>query len=310
MTTSLIEIASDVASQYPNASPEEVIEVIIDSIESQTVLSRAISYVAVPTALQIRQAEFRSKRLPKQRTRIVEHIDNARFFKKLKELYTLPVLDSGLLPIIELDGARVDLSPSTQIPSTAYEEVLESSSLNGTQLRTLYHPEDMPTTHSQTTLTQESPARNNKEIKISSSDILMDIKEKEDDSQFLSLYDVYQIINVMNFYPVENGTLNEISEIVRKDINHRNRAFKADCVKELYGGDDQLNEELRTIRPRISDISSAILEGLRAVVLNEYRRLHSQSGQKFINGETSYEYYVQTSNTFARYADVLFKLLQ
>ena len=88
MSVKFINIVRDIAEQYPQFSSEDITNFIIESIESDALIIQAVSNLKIPNAMQIRQAEFLSKRLRstriskeflKQKTRIIDHIDNANF---------------------------------------------------------------------------------------------------------------------------------------------------------------------------------------------------------------------------------------
>jgi hypothetical protein len=307
MVSSIIEIASELATQNPSASPEHITEIIVNLIESEPIISEAISHIQIPTKLKIQEAKLRSRRIPrKKRERLLEHIENANFFKKLQYIYTLPIQDSGLRPIIYLDGARVDLTSPPEYPYRAYQKFPESK-----------HPkidktyESMPTTedvhvdYSYSVLTQEIPARNTKEVKTSSSHILQKIDEESVSNQPFSLYKIYQIIRVMESLHNHDTLLDRISEIVNNDIKVRNKIFSTSCIDELYQGDEFLPEELRVHHPDSADIIDKVYENLRAIIVHEYKRLHNQCGQQFLDGQITYDKYVQTTNRYSTYADRL-----
>jgi hypothetical protein len=113
----------------------------------------------------------------------------------------------------------------------------------------------------------------------------------------------------MEISPDQADVLNKIFDILNIDIKKRNRTYHINCIDELYRGDDSLPEELRVSKPSNSNISDGIWESLKAVILHEYKRLHNQYGQQFINGQITYDNYIQTTNRYSVYADRLFSEL-
>jgi hypothetical protein len=305
--SSIAEITSELAAQNPSASSEYITEIIVSSIESEPIISDAISHIQIPTISNIKQYEFMSKSLPRdKRKRILERIGNANFFRKLQYIYTLPIQGSDLRPIIHRDGARVDLALLPEYSDRAYQKLSESQ-----------HPtidetyENIPTTedvhvdHSHSVLTQKIPARNTKQVKTSSSHILREIDEESVSNQPLSLYKIYQIIRVTESLHEQDTMFGRISTIVSNDIKVRNRIFKTSCIDELYRDEEILPEEIRVHHPSSLNIVDKIYENLRAIIVHEYKRLHNQYGQQFIDGQITYDMYVQKTDRYAMYADRL-----
>ncbi len=307
MVASIIEIASELAAQNPSASPEQITETIVRSLESEHTISDAISHVQIPTKLQILQAELRSKRSPKKmRTRILERIENANFFKKLQYIYILPIRDSNLRRIIHRDGARVDLSSPVKYSDSSHQKVFKSRYLGVDKTHEIIHTtKEAPLDYTHSVLTREIPARNTKAIKTSPSQVLREIDEESSSSHLLSLYNIYQIIRVMESSYNQDTILNEISNIVNNDIKVRNKVSGTSCIDELYQGNEFLPEELQIQRPSSHNIIDKIFETLRAIIVHEYKRRHDQYGQQFIKGQITHDMYIQTTNKYATDADEL-----
>ena len=79
----------------------------------------------------------------------------------------------------------------------------------------------------------------------------------------------------------------------------RNKIFHSDCVKELYGDDSLLPEDIRTERPKAGDVRAMINERIAAIVVHEYRRLYRLAGQDFINGDIDYDEYVERTKGYS-----------
>jgi hypothetical protein len=317
MTVSLIDIASDLAIQNPIASEQEIAEVIIDSIQSESVMAEAIARLVIPTKTQIKEAEFKSQRLPRkrgqkqERDRILEHIENARFFTKLKEFYAPSPLDATLTPNIELDGAHVVVPFPIENLVTASRKIGTKRwlNLNGTERIQKQSYKDVLMTQS-LPLTLQSATRNNERTKISPNDIISEIEGNIESGDFLTFYDMYQLINVMEFSAKDNEIVIRIADIVHNEVTKRNRAFKANCINELYAGESFMPEECRVSRMKTTVLTNAIWENLNGIILNEYRRLHDKASHNFLNKEIDYEKYMQLINGWAFQANALFTELQ
>lgn len=307
MSTSLVEIAMDIAAQYPAASSQHLADIIIDEIEFGSLVPQTISHVVIPTPANLRQAEFRSERLPykgvtqekaKERAILLEHIDNARLFRHLKSFYTVPIENTGLVPIIGLDGARVAFLPTITYPDRANEKIHPQypANVQGTKINVLVASEESTT--SEPNIGMESPARSTREVTFSAQGLLHGIR-KGGPSHLMSLYDIYRIIALLQLYPDDEQVINEIDEALRSDIKIRNQESKSDCIKELFRGDDQLPDELRLRPANAFDILAVHRQRIRAIILDEYRRLQAEAGQKFVKGEITYAVYLQEENKFA-----------
>jgi hypothetical protein len=313
MSTSLIEIALDIAAQYPNASSEQIITAITNSIESGSVISQAISQIIIPTQIQTKQAEFLSKRMPskriskdiaRKRTLLLEHIDNAHLFKQLQSINLFPLEDTGLGPIIGLDGARSSLLLSVSRPDSTYHGLTQPKwpIADGTRKNSPAIPHGSPATYSEL-VSPESSAHNAREITFASLEYLTEVEKNND--HFLSFYDIYRIIALLILHPDDEQVLFKVDEIVRNDIKLRNRDSKTDCLDELYQGDKELPEELRLKRPKLSDAPGVTLHRIRAIILDQYERSQRDASQKFINAEITYDAYIQAENKYASYANDL-----
>lgn len=310
MVSSIVEIVSDLAAQYPRATPEQITEIIVNSIESEPIISDVISCIQVPTKLQIKQAEFRSKRLPKERSKILERIENANFFKKLQFVYVMPIQDSNLMGSIHRDGARVELSFPIKYSNSSYQRLSRTRNLDiDKTYEYIRSTKNTNIENSYSLITKEVPARNMNKTKESPTDNLQEIDEGFDASDLLSLYKIYQVIRIMETSHNQVTIPNKIFGILSNDIKRRNRTYRTNCIGELYQGDKSLPEELQVRHPSSSNISNKIYESLKAIIVHEYKRLHNQYGQQFINNQITYDNYIQTTSRYSVYADKLFSEL-
>jgi hypothetical protein len=312
MALPITEIVTELAAQNPRITSEQITEIIIGSLESEPVISDAVSNIQVPGKSQIRLAELSSKRLPKKgKAKTLERIENASFFRRLQLIYIVPTQDSDLMKRIHRDGARVGFTFPIECSDSSYVRLTTARhfDINETYER-IQTTKDTLREYSHAEITEEISTQNTKENKESSFSMLQEVVEEfEISNDFLSLYHIYQIIRIMEISPDQADVLNKIFDILNIDIKKRNRTYHINCIDELYRGDDSLPEELRVSKPSNSNISDGIWESLKAVILHEYKRLHNQYGQQFINGQITYDNYIQTTNRYSVYADRLFSEL-
>lgn len=306
MTSPITEIITELAAQNPGTTSEQITEVIIDSIESEPLVADVISNIQIPSRSQIELAELRSKRLPKKKkAKTLERLENANFLKRLQLTYVIPTQDSSLMKSIHSDGARVDFMLPIEYSDRSYLRLAEKRHFD--IARTHEHiqtAKDTPREHLPGETTKGISTQDTKENRESSSSMLQEMEEEFETSiDFLSLYHIYQIMRIMEFSLDQDDVLNRIFDTLDTDIKRRNKTYRINCIDELYRGDDALPQELRVSKPSESDISGRIYESLRAVILHEYTRLHSQYGQQFINGQITYDDYIQTTDRYAVYAD-------
>jgi len=134
---------------------------------------------------------------------------------------------------------------------------------------------------------------------------LEEIREKMKNEQTLSFDDIQKINEILKSTSDEI-ILDEIFRILESDIKLRKIKFGIDCIKELYRGEELLPQELRTPRPRRGDRREQIDEMIRAIVLNEYKRLHRLTGLKFIDGKIEYDEYLRKTREYAIIANRLY----
>lgn len=309
MASPITEIVTELAAQNPGITSEQITETIISSLESEPVILDAISNIQVPGREQIEEAKVRNKRLPKEeRTKALKRIENANFFKRLQLIYIVPTQDSDLKKGIHRDGARVGFTFPMESSASSYLRLTTTRhfDIDETYER-IQTAKDTPRQYLHGETTEEMSTQNIKENKESSSSMLQEVEEEfEISKDFLSLYHIYQIIRIMEISPGQADVLNKIFDILDIDIRKRNRTYRINCIDELYRGDDSLPEELRVGKPSKSSISDSIYESLKAIIVHEYKRLHSQYGQQFINDQITYEMYINITNRYSVYADRLF----
>ncbi len=311
MTNSLLEIATDLATQYPFSSAQQIADVMIGAIESGSVVSKAISYVKIPTQLQLKQAEFKSRRLPRKRVSkdetnrrelLLDHIDNVKLLRQLKMLNNVPIEDAGPGPIIGLDGGRVALSSSFQGTGATYQPVRNLLSAYGTRQNVSSVQNVSKSTTTDASI-HSLPSRSIWETTFSPLEFITEVEK--DPTYLLTMHDIYRIVTFLYLYSDDYNLINRIDEVTRNDVKSRNRKSKSDCIKELYRADDQVQMELRVAVPKDSDYLGIMNQRIRAIIIDEYSRLQSQVAQKFTSGEISYEHYVQAENKYANFANEL-----
>lgn len=298
MVTSLIEIASELASLYPTATSDEIAEAIIRSIESELVLRETFKAVRLPERLEVQAAKLKSQRLPrKQAVRMQEKIGFLSFFEKVKASYTT-LGYSPSVPSVAHNGSRVTFETrfgqtnngNVRIPGV---EITKS----GLRVRVLESIEAPPVDDQWLILAKGSAAHDVKEFIISPSRVLEEIRERVQSRQPLSFDDVGKINRALKFADEEG--LSEILRLLDTDLQLRKEAFKVDCIKELYRGDDVTPKELRTAPPSPRNVRELIHERVKAILTHEYRRLHRLAGSDFVNGKIPYDEYVKKTERYA-----------
>lgn len=315
MASPIAEIVTELAAQNPGITSEQITEIIINSIESEPMISGVISRIQVPTRSQIKQAEFISSKFRKKnRDKILARIENAYFFRNLQLRYITPIQGSDLRQSIHRDGARVDLSSPIKYSDSSYQRFDKTWHLDKTH-EAIQSVEDTPTPieYLHSIITKEVSAQNTKETEESPSDTLQEIHEGFEASTYLlSLYNIYQITRTMETMETSHNqvdVLNKVFSILSDDIKRRNKLYRTDCIGELYRGDDSLPEEQQVHHPSSSSISDRINQSLKAIIVHEYKRVHTQYGQHFINNQITYDTYIQATDRYSLYADKLFSEL-
>ena len=312
MASPITEIVTELAAQNPRITSEQITEIISNSLESEPVIADVVSNIQVPSRSQIELAELKSKRLPKkQKAKILERIENAHFFKRLQLIYIVPTQDSSLMKSIHRDGARVDFMFPIEYSDNSYLKLTATRHLDIDKTHEhIQTTKDTPREYLHGETTEEISTKNTKENKESTFSMLQEMGEEFEASiDFLSLYHIYQLIRIMAISLDQDDVLNKIFDTLNIDIKRRNKTYRINCIDELYLGNDALPEELRVSKPNKSDTLDRIHESLKAIILHEYKRLHNQYGQRFINGQITYDNYIQTTNRYAVYADTLFSEL-
>jgi len=131
------------------------------------------------------------------------------------------------------------------------------------------------------------------------------IEEKVKGGQTLSFDDIRKIEKVVT--TEDENTLDNILDILEKDVELRRKLYDTDPIKELYYGEEYFPNNLRLSHPRPDDIKGLIYEKIRALILHEYGRLHIFTGFKFINGEITYDEYRKRVRWYFETAHSLWK---
>ncbi len=309
MNPTLLDIGTKLAFDNPTATGQEIADAILDSIESEFVLSRAINYVTLPTATKIKEAEFKSKRLPNQRDRILERIGNVQLFRRMKEIYMIRAPATSSIYTVSLDGAEVMPQRPLDNLLTSYPTSIVKQVSGTRSAHTARRYQDKLLTH-WLSPSPEVQARSAKEIVISPADMVWELEEHANSGQLLSFYDIYQIINAIILSRGDTAILERISNTIDSDIKNRNRISKSDCVREFYRGNDQLPAEMRLPRLNMAEMTNVVRQNLRAIILDELRRLHDKVTQEFIDNKLVYDEYIEMTNRWASQANALFTALK
>lgn len=99
--------------------------------------------------------------------------------------------------------------------------------------------------------------------------------------------------------PSDTNSLNDVLAILEKDIALRRKMRGVDCLYELHRDDDLLPENFRTPKSGQGDIVGMVAERMKAIIIDEYGRLDTIAGTKFINGKITYKGYIQKTEQYA-----------
>ncbi len=310
MVTPLIEIATDLAVQHPTLTIEEITNCIVDTIESNTFFMDTIRDLELPSKLDTQLAKFKVNRTRKKnRPKLQEQIDLANLFERTQLKYTIPVECSSTTPIVELNGAQSYYAISTKYPNTSRLINFELKSTNSSKLSVTPISQkdyvDYVTPLHNVSLTHIDIEADTPVLKV-----LDDINKNIKKGQNLSLYDIYGIISILKLDEKNDVINNIIYEILKKDILFRNEEYSIDCINEIHQRDNYLDENLGIPLPSRDNILELIYESFKAIILQEYERLHEELGQEFINKDTTYDNYLRLTERYTTYADKLIEALR
>ena len=313
MSVKFINIVRDIAEQYPQFSSEDITNFIIESIESDALIIQAVSNLKIPNAMQIRQAEFLSKRLRstriskeflKQKTRIIDHIDNANFLNKINSSYVFVSPKNSSQPnnyVPFETGSQVTRAMNFSNTNMKLPLVHNSSTFNISSL-----PKDLKTQATELTAQDANVTRTADEATRPLFNALKIIQQQIDDGNMLSLSNAEQLAYSIEFCSDDNNLLNLVLTIVRTDIRLRNKTLGIDTLKTLYEGEDLIPPTMQVEKPKISTTLDTICELLKAIVVVEYKRLHEFEGSRFINSDITYDEYCSSTFSYAAYSDKIY----
>jgi len=311
MVTPLVEIAVELANLYPEASPEEISEAIIGSIETEPMLREIFKATRLPSAGEIRLEELKAQRYRKRyRKKKIMQMKEKRelifIFERFKSISSPITENSSSLPFTLYDGADITLEAPQLQPSNASFIIQRTKIMRpNIELPLLESIESRIMDDQYLKPIKEPMLSTIGEFIISPSKILEEINEKLETQQTLSFEDLQKINRVLEF-AYDITTLNEIHRVLESDIKLRKEKFNVDCLKELYRDEDLLPSKMRTPRPKPDEIESLIHEKIRAIILHEYRRLHRLAGLEFIKGKITYDEYIKKTQRYAFDASKLF----
>ena len=84
-----------------------------------------------------------------------------------------------------------------------------------------------------------------------------------------------------------------IKPILESNINLRGKIFGINWIEELYRDEKLLPEDLRFSKPELDDVKGLIREEIRAIILDEYVRLHKLVSSEFLKGKITYKDYIE-----------------
>ena len=127
--------------------------------------------------------------------------------------------------------------------------------------------------------------------------------KKTEKGKSLTHNDIIDILEIYN--EGEMSMLIKLKPILESNINLRGKIFGINWIEELYHGDNLLPEDLRLSKPEPDDIKSSIREEIRAIILDEYVRLHKLASSEFLKGKTTYKEYMEWTGRYFKDASNL-----
>lgn len=308
MVTPLVEVAKDLKVKYPEASSRQISEVIINFIESDSSILSAIVGLTIPQGNELKTTELlinsTSQKNKFEKDKVLEKINNAKFFKKIQTRYTAPLQHTASYSKIENDGASVDILPRVKYSSNTISKITQFAPAN-VRLRQKKLYKDY---YSSVVQLEPIISRDNSD-KDSYSKVTKFIDEIENQvnkSMLLNLHDIYLIRNFTMLKEYSDQDLTRIQSALARDISLRNKTYKVSCISELYNNDKTLPEMLRVSRPKSPATLNLIYESVKAIILNEYKRIHKNISTQYIDGKIDYTNYKVEIEKWACNADELF----
>jgi len=297
------EIASEMAYLYPEASPKQISEAIIRTIESE-IIPNAFKKIKLPSKREIKLEELRIRtryRKMKKKKRI-EKIEEIRRYKELKNIltqtyyvsdspYTYYTFYNGGKDTLELQPIQFNDSPRLLVekkPKETVEHYLEKVGLNTRAMGLI--------TVESSTITELY----RKEF-ISLIEKLEKLREKVKSKQTLSLNDLRKINLIIE--TADEETLNRVYNLLGEDIQLRKEKYDINVIEELYRGEEYIPINLREKRPK--DLIGLIHERIKAILLCEEKVLYRSLLKDFINQKLSYEDYMEKTEGVSKIVDEL-----
>ncbi len=305
MESSLSEIAAELAILNPTATTEQITHSIIDTIESESFLMRALEDLKLLDNREKQIARFRFDRASKKKKGILqEKINATELLKRTRQRYTSPTEDSSTSIVVELNGAKTDFLFSKVISDSA---MYKTSQLESCSYSRLYHRtkgEDF--VDYKFPSIKEPFAYFETDTSISFNSSLEMMFDKLTKGNNLTFYDLNKIILFRQLGTNDSNQDTLINSILGRDIISRNAKSKIECIEELHQLDGVVSEEFTIPRAGTGDINQMIIERLKAVILHESGMMVEQIGRDFVNNKCTYNEYVEKSKRYANYADRIF----
>ena len=115
--------------------------------------------------------------------------------------------------------------------------------------------------------------------------------KKTEEGKSLTLNDITDILEI--YIEGEMSRLIKLKPILESNINLRGKIFGINWIEELYRDEKLLPEDLRFSKPELDDVKGLIREEIRAIILDEYVRLHKLVSSEFLKGKITYKDYIE-----------------
>ena len=298
--TEFSRIIFDFAAQHPSTPVDVLTDSIVSTIESEDFLVKTVEHVKLPTSLDVKLTELRSKRLPaRQRAPLSDKVANVHLFKRIKEMTTPIIATATLNPTTHPDGANITLNYTNRYPDTTFTPSIKSLGYRYNRPYQAHEWTTLPGVATQANPFVFTSNKNSGTENITIIELLQQMDSKFDELQLLSLYDFYQLISIIKTYNRLKELLPYISKILSRDFELRKIQYGISSLDQYLDSPDP-NKNNNDSFSAISQIFPVYISNiLKTLIVHEYSRLHDETGKSFIDRNISYESYIQITERYA-----------
>jgi hypothetical protein len=305
LTTTLLQVAYELATANPSATADDISDVIINTIESEEALDIILRILRLPTSREISIARMKMSRSSKKDAKRIENkLELAALIDKIKSAMQKDTA-SSVLQRTSSNGSRVVAESIAQQLVDGNSRLPRRPSIMAVNKRVRHILPVRSSYDYYLDLPREPEKDEPIQYIVSLDSLLDDISAKTMSGQILLFDDIAKVLLVLEFSD-DQTFLVRINKILQSDIELRNRSFRIDCVQALYEGEESVPMEMRTRHPEPQSVKQRINELIRAILLHEQGRLHREASLSFLGGQKTYADYVDTSKRCALNASRLY----